>query len=42
MTHQAAMADGVQDGSMRDDTVPGDPPGDASRSVMHKKLKKNS
>ena len=33
MAHQAAMADGVQDGSMEDDTVPSNPPGDAPRSA---------
>ncbi|DBA70188.1 TPA: hypothetical protein ACH3X2_012232 [Trebouxia sp. C0005] len=31
--HQAAMADGAQGGSMRDDMVPVTPPGDASRSA---------
>jgi hypothetical protein len=33
MAHQAVTADGVQDGSMEDDTVPSNPPGDALRSA---------
>ena len=33
MAHQAVTADGVQDGSMEVDTVPGKPPGDASCSA---------
>ncbi len=33
MAHQAVTADAVRDGSMEVDTVPGKPPGDASRSA---------
>ncbi len=33
VAHQAATADGAQGGSMRDDSVPNNPPGDAPRSA---------
>ncbi len=33
MAHQAFTADAVHDGSMRDDMVPGNPPGDAPCSA---------